>query len=141
MFTGDHILFDITPNITLWNFVEDSLGDYLKSLREADKYDVRLALPGHRETGDYHGRIAKLLQHHEERLDECCRVVYENPNSSVYEIAGKMKWRIRCNSWEEFPIDQKWFAVGECHSHLRHLETKGLVVCDDSEQTIRYKAG
>ena len=27
MFTGDHILFDISPNITSWIGVEDSLGD------------------------------------------------------------------------------------------------------------------
>ena len=34
MFTGDNVLFDITPNITLWNEVEDSLGDYLESLKK-----------------------------------------------------------------------------------------------------------
>ncbi|NLV85909.1 MAG: MBL fold metallo-hydrolase [Clostridiales bacterium] len=140
MFTGDHVLFDITPNITLWNFVEDSLGDYLHSLREIDKYDVRIALPGHRETGDFHGRIAELLKHHEERLDECYKVLCENPDSTIYEVSGKMSWKIRCNSWEDFPITQKWFAVGECHSHLRHLETRGLAVRDDSEDTILYRA-
>lgn len=140
MFTGDHVLFDITPNITLWHFVEDSLGDYLNSLREINKYDVQLALPGHRETGDFHGRIANLLAHHEERLEECLNVVRENPGLSVYDIAGKMSWHIRCSSWDDFPIGQKWFAVGECHSHLRHLETRGKVICDDSEYILHYSA-
>ena len=62
MFTGDHILFDISPNITSWLESEDSLGDYLDSLRLARKYPVRLALPGHRKTGDYAARIEALLR-------------------------------------------------------------------------------
>ncbi len=138
MFTGDHVLFDITPNITLWNNIEDSLGDYLNSLREIDKYDVSLALPGHRETGDFHGRIAHLLEHHEKRLEECRQVVEDNPDSNVYDITGKMKWKIRCNSWEDFPINQKWFAVGECHSHLRHLEKLGKIVCDYDKEVVTF---
>jgi len=140
MFTGDHVLFDITPNITHWNLVEDSLGDYISSLRYIDKYDVRLALPGHRETGDFHARIAQLLDHHEKRLEECLEVVRENPDSTVYDITGKMTWNIRCNSWEDFPIGQKWFAVGECHSHLRHLEMTGKVVCNSDEEIFRFRA-
>lgn len=140
MVTGDHVLFDISPNITLWNFVEDSLGDYLKSLKEIDSYDVRLALPSHRGTGDFHGRIAELLAHHEKRLEECYEAVLNNPDSSVYEIAGKMTWKIRCNSWEDFPINQKWFAVGECHSHIRHLEMLGKVKANEDEKIIRFRA-
>ena len=33
LFSGDHVLFDISPNITSWPEVEDSLGDYLESLK------------------------------------------------------------------------------------------------------------
>jgi len=140
MFTGDHVLFDITPNITLWQNVDDSLGDYLESLKKIDKYDVQLALPGHRGTGDFHGRIADLLEHHEKRLEECFNVVLNNPDLNVYDIAGKMTWKIRCNSWEEFPANQKWFAVGECHSHLRHLARRGKVQECDGGATDRFRA-
>lgn len=140
MFTGDHVLFDISPNITLWNFMDDPLGDYLSSLRKIDTYDVRLALPGHRETGDFHARIAQLLRHHEKRLDECYNVVLNNPDSSVYDIAGKMTWKIRCNSWDDFPFGQKWFAVGECHSHLRLLEKRGRVKVNDDEEVLKFRA-
>ena len=140
MITGDHVLFDISPNITLWNYVEDSLGDYLNSLKEIDSYDVRLALPGHRGTGDFHERIAQLLDHHEKRLEECYEAIVSNPDSSVYEIAGKMTWKIRCSSWEDFPINQKWFAVGECHSHIRHLEMLGKVKANEEEKIIRFRA-
>lgn len=138
LFTGDHVLFDISPNITLWQGVDDSLGDYLASLRRIDQYDVALALPGHRGTGDFHARITELLKHHEERLEECYRVVAENPDLTIYDIAGKMSWRVRCNSWEDFPPNQKWFAVGESHSHLRHLERRGRVRAYDDGDFIRY---
>ena len=32
MFTGDHVLFDITPNITRWPNLENALGCYLRRL-------------------------------------------------------------------------------------------------------------
>ncbi|MFR3923155.1 MAG: MBL fold metallo-hydrolase [Dysosmobacter welbionis] len=48
LFTGDHVLFDISPNITPWNGMEDALGCYLDSLRAVRELPARLALPGHR---------------------------------------------------------------------------------------------
>lgn len=140
MFTGDHVLFDITPNITFWSEMDDSLGEYLSSLKKIDAYDVRLALPGHRETGDFHGRVKKLLEHHDDRLNECLSIIRENPGLTIYDITGKMTWKIRCNSWEDFPQGQKWFAVGECHSHIRHLERLGLVKTDYSEDVLHFYA-
>ena len=127
MFSGDHILFDITPNITEWSGVEDSLGNYIESLKRAKTYDVKLTLPGHRKTGDYSERIDKLLLHHERRIAEAFGILKENPGMVAYDIAGKMTWKIKANSWDEFPIVQKWFAVGECLSHLDHLRKNGKV--------------
>lgn len=139
MFVGDTLLFDVTPNITLWNCVVDSLGDYLDSLKLLDGYDVELALPGHRETGDFHARIAALQKHHEDRLSECFDIVCKYPNMTAYDTAGKMSWHIRCNDWDDFPLGQKWFAVGECHSHLRHLAMLGEIIEDDSEELLRFR--
>lgn len=75
MFCGDHILFDISPNITPYTDVADSLGDYMNSLREAAKHPVKLALPGHRKSGDYQERITQLLAHHERRLIQARQIV------------------------------------------------------------------
>lgn len=127
MFTGDHILFDITPNITAWSWVEDSLGDYLENLLRVRNYPVRLALPGHRKSGDYKERIRVLLDHHERRLSETERIVKQNPGLCAYDIAGKMTWKIRSAGWEDFPLAQKWFAVGECMSHLNYLLKRNRV--------------
>lgn len=140
LFSGDHVLFDITPNITVWQGLDDALGAYLESLRKIDAYDARLVLPGHRETGNLHERVKTLLAHHENRLDECFAVVCRNPGATVYQLASKMTWRVRCPSWNEFPINQKWFAVGECHSHLRHLKALGKVRAEPDGEWFRYYA-
>ena len=138
MFTGDHILFDISPNITCWERAEDSLGDYLKSLESALDYPVKLALPGHRKTGDYHQRIRELLEHHAVRLEEVVSIVRREPGLTAYQIAGKMTWKIRSRDWESFPPVQKWFAVGECLSHLGHLVLQGVLQRTQEEGLRRY---
>ena len=140
MFTGDHILFDISPNITSWLGVEDSLGDYLDSLKKAKKYPVVFALPGHRKTGNYEERIEQLLLHHEKRLEEVIKLLEEKPDMTLYELTGKMRWKIRAASWEDFPAAQKWFAVGECMAHADHLEKLGKVSRYFEDGVWRYRA-
>lgn len=140
MFTGDHILFDITPNITAWVGVANSLKNYMDSLRMVREYPVKLALPGHRAPGDFHSRIDTLLHHHQVRLAECLEKVRGNPGTTVYETASRMTWQIRARSWEDFPDNQKWFATGECMSHLDYLLAEGKVRRETDGETDRYFA-
>lgn len=138
MLTGDHVLFDITPNITQWHGVPNSLGDYMESLIKIREYPVRCALPGHRGTGDFHKRVDNLLFHHKQRLDEVLRIVGEKPGQTAYEIAGKMTWSIRAKNWESFPNAQKYFAVGECMAHLDYLLESGVIRKIEGEECIYY---
>ncbi len=140
LFTGDHVLFDITPNITAWVGRPDSLGDYLDSLEKIRAYDPRLCLPGHRKGGDLRTRVAELLDHHRRRLDEALAVVRAHPGGTAYELAGHMTWRIRASSWADFPVAQKWFAVGECMSHLDYLRLRGAVRREADGALYRYFA-
>jgi glyoxylase-like metal-dependent hydrolase (beta-lactamase superfamily II) len=127
MFTGDHILFDISPNITAFADVEDSLGDYIESLNRVKGFHVELALPGHRNSGDYHARIDALIAHHERRIAQAERIISETPGLSAYEIASRMTWKIRAKDWDDFPEIQKWYAVGECISHLDYLRKRNRI--------------
>lgn len=127
MFTGDHILFDITPNITSWPSLPNSLASYMRSLEAVRKYPVRMTLTGHRENeGGFKERIDQLLEHHRDRLSEVCVILSERPLNG-YEVASRMKWSIRVKSWSEFPAGQKWFAVGEALAHLNYLVGSGTV--------------
>ena len=125
MFLGDHVLFDISPNITAWNGFPDALGVYLQSLQKIQEYPVELPLPAHRGRGVLSERVDALIRHHDRRLEETLRILHEQPGLNAYELAGKMTWRIRARSWEEFPLTQKWFAVGETVAHLEHLVALG----------------
>jgi glyoxylase-like metal-dependent hydrolase (beta-lactamase superfamily II) len=136
MFTGDHVLFDITPNITEWRGMDDSLGSYIGSLCRVRGMDVRFALPGHRESGDFYARIDGIIKHHDARLAEVITVMGEMTRRVAYDIASKMTWKIT-GDWKAFPIAQKFFAVGESRSHLRYLELRGMVrrERDESNET------
>jgi glyoxylase-like metal-dependent hydrolase (beta-lactamase superfamily II) len=128
LISGDHVLGDITPNITMWREDGDSLGDYLASLDKVAALDVELVLPGHRRPfSDLGARVEELKNHHRHRLDEVLGILAEDDGRTVYQIASLMTWDIVAESWNGFPAVQKWFAVSEAASHLRYLELRSEV--------------
>jgi glyoxylase-like metal-dependent hydrolase (beta-lactamase superfamily II) len=141
MILGDHILFDITPNITMWPTLPNALDCYLKSLKAIRAYEVNVPLPAHRGcTCTMRERIDQLLVHHEKRLDEALRIIRQQPGFNAYEIAGRMSWSIRARNWDEFPLPQKWFAMGETLSHLYYLMEAGAIGREMEDQCFCYYA-
>lgn len=130
MFLGDHVLFDITPNITTWAGFDDPLGHYVHSLMDISIYDVRVPLPAHRGVhGTMAERIGTIIEHHGTRIREMVNVLDDEPGLTPYDLSGKMTWRVhgKTNSWADFPLAQKWFAVGETAAHLEYLLCRGRV--------------
>jgi glyoxylase-like metal-dependent hydrolase (beta-lactamase superfamily II) len=122
LFSGDHLIFDITPNIISWIDVYNSLGTYIESLNKIRKLDIKFTFSGHRESmGNCYKRIDDIIIHHQQRLDEVYEIVKEFKCITTYEVASKMTWSINTKEWNEFPIYQKWFAVGEASAHLEYL--------------------
>jgi glyoxylase-like metal-dependent hydrolase (beta-lactamase superfamily II) len=129
-FSGDHILNDITPNISRWAEAEneDPLRQYLKSLDKIIPFDIDWVLPGHRTLfQNYRVRIQELKAHHEIRAAEALSIL-KNGSQTGYQIASQMSWDITCNSWDDFPPAQKWFAGGETMAHLQYLQGQGKIV-------------
>ncbi len=125
--SGDHILSDITPNISLWSYDENPLNKYLTSLDKVYNLDVEIVLPGHRGIfNNYKERIQELKYHHQKRASEVL-VILEEGNKNAFQVASQMNWDVTYESWELFPSLQKWFAFGEAISHLKYLEEKGKV--------------
>lgn len=140
LFSGDHVLYDITPHIESWSYEINSLKHYMESLDKVRNLPVKLVLPGHRNFfTDLKGRIDELKKHHEIRANEVLEVLGKN-TMSAYDIAGGMTWDIDCETWEQFPITQKWFAVGEAIAHLLYLESDGQVKRLKGEKTDTYTA-
>lgn len=135
---GDHILNDITPNIQCWSDQENPLKSYLASLDKVYGLEVDLALPGHRRLfRNYKERIKELKQHHQKRADEVLLILGKG-SKHAFQVASEMAWDIDCESWEQFPVAQKWFATGEAIAHLRYLEGKGMVFREKQEKIITY---
>ena len=138
LISGDHILFDITPNITCWPEMENSLKKYLASLEKVYHLDVNLVLPGHRSMLDNHRkRIKELQEHHHSRLNEVLSALAEG-DKAAWEIAPCITWDIKVSSWEEFPAVQKWFAMGETIAHIHYLEGKGKICNKKRDGKIIY---
>jgi len=134
LISGDHILGDITPNISLWSDARNPLREYLDSLDRVYDLDVDIVLPGHRSViRDHRGRIDELKWHHRARLDEVLSIL-EGGRQNVFQVASQMTWDIDCESWEAFPVAQKWFAFGEAAAHLKYLEGEGRVMRDADAQ-------
>jgi glyoxylase-like metal-dependent hydrolase (beta-lactamase superfamily II) len=136
--SGDHVLGDITPNITVWADDDDSLGDYLASLDKVAELDVELVLPGHRTSfNGFRSRIDELKRHHRHRLDETLAAL-DSGSRTAYQVASRMTWDIVARSWDDFPVVQKWFAVSEATSHLRYLQHRDQVVSAEHDGRLLY---
>lgn len=138
LFSGDHILGDITPNISLHSDDEDPLSDYLQSLDKVGRLAVDLVLPGHRSfITDIKARIAGLQKHHRTRADEVLEILSKG-RQNAYQVAAQMTWDMTYDSFEQFPIAQKWFAAGEALAHLKFLEGEGKVKRERVENIMVY---
>lgn len=139
LFSGDHVIFDITPNITKWRGFYNSLGQYMKSLSLIKSMPIELTLSSHRNPmGNCNERIDELFHHHEIRIKEANNIVKQFPGLSPYDIASKMTWSIRAKDWKAFPVVQKWFATGEASAHLDYLEDAGMVKSTNVDGNIKY---
>jgi glyoxylase-like metal-dependent hydrolase (beta-lactamase superfamily II) len=140
LFSGDHVLGDITPNIQAWTDDHDPLAVYLASLEKVDALDVDLCLPGHRSLIDDFGkRIAELVEHHRERANEVISIL-TGARRTAYQTASEMSWDIVASSWDAFPLMQRWFATGEAIAHLRYIEGKGLIRRELVDGQILYSS-
>jgi glyoxylase-like metal-dependent hydrolase (beta-lactamase superfamily II) len=122
LFSGDHILTDITPNIS-WQPGRDTLDDFLASLRKLEPYDIDLILPSHGEPFDGHREwIADTIRHHEDRSSAIAKLLNQRPQTAHELVAGI--WPGRLGPFHHY------FGVLEVLAHLEHMRRKGQVEAD-----------
>ncbi len=152
LFSGDHILGSITPNITQWREEKDVIAEYFESLDKIDKLQVNLVLPGHRKIFvDCHCRIERLKTHHENRLHEIIQLfkrdhfierddLHAIGFLTTFDVASRMKWALTNNSFGELSFPQYLFAIGETKAHLYHLQKLNLLESEVRGGLIYYYA-
>jgi glyoxylase-like metal-dependent hydrolase (beta-lactamase superfamily II) len=138
LFSGDHLLPTITSHIAQFMENMNPLTDYLNSLEKTERLDVKVVLPAHEETFTNHQeRTRQLKEHHRQRLMEIVDEL-RTDSSTAYALTSRMHWNVRYKSWEEFPLFEKYLALGETVAHLNFLEQRGLVRRTEVNQTTFY---
>ena len=134
LFLGDHVLFDISPNISIWEGFEDPLGSYMESLRAIGELEVRTVLPGHRraEASRLRERAEEIRAHHRQRLKEIEAQLAAHPRLTGFDLTRQLRWASQGDGWDRFPTDQKYFAVCETLAHLDHLVLTGRVLQEEN---------
>ncbi len=132
MIMGDHVLERITPSVSSWFPAHNALEEFLASLDKMRAYDVDLALPAHGAPfGNLHERVEYLIGHHKDRLEEIYKLVAAG-HASVVDISSNATWRYQ--NWRDWPLDQKFFSMGETMAHLVYLVCEGRIkqtICAD----------
>jgi glyoxylase-like metal-dependent hydrolase (beta-lactamase superfamily II) len=131
LFTGDHLLKEITPNPVLTvpeggpPFRYPSLRDYLTSLEKIEKLDLSLLLPGHgEEITDAKALIQKIFAHHQERMNRV-RSILSSGEKTPYEIAMDL--------FPGVPPFEVFLGISEAVGHLDILREEGKVKIRERE--------
>jgi glyoxylase-like metal-dependent hydrolase (beta-lactamase superfamily II) len=129
LFTGDHVLPNITPHVGLYPYDRedvDPLGDFLASLQRVNGLENVEALPAHEWTfPDVAARAAEIHAHHEDKLVRLHELLLGLPTPvTIWEVAQRMPWN---RAWDDLGPQQRGMAAGEAAAHLRALEVRGLI--------------
>ena len=141
LFAGDHILPQITPNVSYHVQSGDNpLGDYLYALQKLQNLKVTKVLPAHEHVfADLPGRIKEILRHHDNRKEEMRCLIQEKPKGA-YEISSRTKWDIPDLTWEQFSSQLRRGAVIETIAHLEYMRWEGTVTRIDEDGFFLYRA-
>ena len=136
LFTGDHLLKEVTPNPVL-HVSENtfpprypSLKEYLTSLKKIEGMDLSLLLPGHGETiQDPKGLIQKVLSHHRERMNLIVSILSKG-EKTPFEIAGDL--------FPGVPPFEVFLGISEAVGHLEILREEERVKVREKEGIDLY---
>jgi glyoxylase-like metal-dependent hydrolase (beta-lactamase superfamily II) len=140
LFSGDMLLFSITPNPDIYppwqSDAESGLPHYMESLERLKGLEVTLAMPGHgKNVSDFAGRVDEVIRHHRERADYIHGVVRDRPRT-VLEVALELIGFIDAE-----PTSQNIFlAIREVFGHLVILENEGRAGRESKEGVALFSS-
>jgi glyoxylase-like metal-dependent hydrolase (beta-lactamase superfamily II) len=136
LFSGDHLLLKISPNIGLHpQSGADPLDDYLASLQRVEALAIDEVLPAHGPTfGDHRERVSQIVQHHQERLAALVRLA--GTPQTGWELAAGLFPGIR-----ERNVFHQRLALQETLAHCQALGQAGrLAKRIEADGRIRWNA-
>ena len=141
LFAGDHVLPRITPSIgfELGRTSGLPLADFLDSLRLVTTYPDATLLPAHGPVGpSVHGRVAELLDHHDQRLAET-QAAIGSRRLNAYEVAHRLTWTRRRTRFTDLDDNNQMLAVAETAAHLDLLVSRRLLQGGQDADIVLYE--
>jgi glyoxylase-like metal-dependent hydrolase (beta-lactamase superfamily II) len=137
LLSGDFILKNITPNPIMEADPADfkkripSLRQHFASLKKMEEIDIRLILPGHRESiNNSREAVLKAQIHHHQRLDVVLSIL--NGNSlNTYQIMQAI--------YPDLKGFQRFLGVSEIFAHIDYLQAEGKVIGEDHSGVVYYR--
>jgi glyoxylase-like metal-dependent hydrolase (beta-lactamase superfamily II) len=144
LFTGDHILPEISPHIGVHPQSGDNpLGAYLNSLEELMELEVNMAFPGHGPAFSGIRQIVEsLLHHHEERNSAVLKALQET-TKSAYQVAMEIPWKtdIKPINFHSLTVFDQRLALMETLAHIHFLLNKKEVQKFEQDGIVSYFSG
>lgn len=139
LFSGDHILPRITPNVGLHpQSIDNPLGRYIESLQQIKKLDIELTLPGHDQPfKNPRRRINEIIRHHNLRNLEILKAL-EPGDQTAYIVAQEITWSDN-SGWNDLPPFHQRMAIFETLAHLEMMATEGRVDKYSHQGVYYYK--
>lgn len=144
LFSGDHVLPEITPHIGLHpQSGENPLGDFINSLKEVEKLEVNFVFPGHGPAfSGLKQKVWEILYHHEQRKRAITKVI-QDELKTAYQIANEIPWMPEEGgvAFSHLAPWDKRLAVLETLAHLQLLITEGKAKKIVEEDKVLFWAG
>jgi glyoxylase-like metal-dependent hydrolase (beta-lactamase superfamily II) len=124
IFSGDHVLPRITPNISLeLPGLANPLQNYYTSLERIAFEDAMEVCPAHeyRFVG-MQRRVAQLLKHNRDRSQEVLDVLSQSRPRTVWELTQHLTWS---RGWDSLKSTSMRLALCETASHVMYLKCQG----------------
>ncbi len=132
LISGDHLLPKMSSNIGLWPTSHPNpLELFLSSIESIGRLPVKWALPAHGSViTDCPGRVAELLEHHQNRLTRIADLA--GSGSTAYQICIKIVGT-------DLTFHDIRFALTETLAHLAYLESKAEVYSRQENGIVIYR--
>ena len=96
LFSGDHILFAISPGLGLRLGIVDTMGVYLANLQKVCDLGISRLLHSHGEIRpDWRERVAWLKNHHCERIEQAAAYIAEHPGATGADVVKTLRGMCR----------------------------------------------
>ncbi len=136
LFSGDHLLPKISPNIGLHpQSGADPLDDYIASLERIRRLEVGTVLPAHGDPfRDHRARIGVIVGHHQERKAALVELTRDGAKSGWQLAAGLFQGIMQRN------VFQQRLALQETLAHCQSLAVEGRLRKRVSRQLVTWSA-